>query len=86
MRDATPDLGLFATLFAVLLVAWCWPVVSIPQGLALPLWLFAVWGAGVIALWRLSRARADGGDGRRDGRRHGRGDGERDGGRGGGDA
>jgi hypothetical protein len=61
MRETAPDTGLLLILFAALLTALAWPIISIPKGLALAGWLFGAWGAGIALLWLVSRAGRGGG-------------------------
>lgn len=47
--------GMFSFVFAALLLAFNWPVLSIPQGNALLGWLFAAWALAIVLLGLAAR-------------------------------
>ena len=55
MHGASRGQGLSRTVFVLLLVAFSWPVLSIPQAGGALLWLFAAWGAGIALLLACAR-------------------------------
>ena len=57
MRGPNQYAGLALTIFFGMLAAFNWPLLGIPKGGGLLLWLFLAWGAG-IALLGLSCLRA----------------------------
>ena len=48
--------GVHSLIFVALLVLFNWPVLSIPDAQALPLWLLGVWTLAIALLWLASRA------------------------------
>jgi hypothetical protein len=50
--------GVFALVFAVLLLAFNWPILSIPGPGHLLGWLFAAWGAAIVLLGLAARGAA----------------------------
>ena len=55
MRGPNQYAGLALTIFAGMLAAFNWPLLGIPRGEGLLLWLFLAWGAGIGLLGLASR-------------------------------